>query len=177
MRNWIAAITLAMCSAAFAGPDATANRFLNDTPSMMDWGMYQVQQMLSADPAHGAEVTVTYNWEDNQVLIRRFRQVDAGSDVAHLQDECRIWFEKTRSSGWVVAATGEVIALFPASRYAGMFRHNGFSRTLSGVSEEDAIAALDKMFYLSFGTYDYAGKPLMQCEGPLLDTGFSVKQN
>lgn len=175
MRNWVAAFMLAMCSTALAGPDATANRFLGDTVSMMDWGMFRMQQLINQNTTYGPQTTVSYDWDSNQIVVRRFRTIDL-AEAGVLEADCKKWFDDTRYNGFVLPSTGELFGFASWSRYAGMFAHNGFSRTISGQDEEKSLSELDKLIHLSFATWGPDAAEQMVCTGPLIDTGFSVKR-
>lgn len=160
---------VATVSAAIAGPDETANRFLNDNPSMMDWGMYRLQDRLS----HGdfGNPSVSYNWDRNRIEIVRdeFFFEALPEDV---EEACRMWVKTIRDAGGV-ASDGKLF--YPDSKtsyFADMFQHNGFLRTINGVEEREALVALDRLFFVQmryWKSQETGGFALaLQCQGDLL---------
>ncbi|WP_404402288.1 hypothetical protein [Pelagibacterium halotolerans] len=162
---------------AVAGPDATANRFLNDTPSMMDFGALRLENYLQ-DIDGFEEIAVHYSWDRNRVVISRVLVLD-NSDQTDLEENCRSWTQSLRSEALVFE--GNLVNGMEYSEFAEFFGHIGFQRTISGVTEIEALRELDRMFLLEtrFWRHDESGWSAtleMTCFGELLGTGFSVSR-
>lgn len=162
---------------AQAGPDATTNFLMNDSPSMLDWGMFRMEQSLGRHIDYGAQTSVHFSFEDNQIVIRRFRLVADQYDPDALEIDCSEWFSTIRVGGYVDPDTGEIYTEeLHNSRYADMFSHNGYTRTVAGTSSDEILPDIDKRIFLSFQTIGPRDELHLTCTGPLLDTGFSTKR-
>lgn len=87
----LAAIALGLMMVAgpgWAGPDATTNRFLNDTVSMMDWGLLRTESFM--EKRGKADITARYDWDSNRIMIEDMQIRNALPD--DVEAECKDWF-------------------------------------------------------------------------------------
>ncbi|RDE09449.1 hypothetical protein [Pelagibacterium lacus] len=118
---------------AAAQPDATAQRFLDDSPSMMDFGIDRLQTHL--------QLAVDYDPAENAITIRRLVLVQH-DDPLDFAEDCRQWAITMRGRAGVHG--GAVAGGLGHSDFAHFFAHAGPGRTLDGVAEAEALAALDR---------------------------------
>lgn len=163
-------------TAAFAGPDSTARRFLDDTVSMMDWGLIRAEQWLNSG---GRNVQGFYEWDSNRLVFSE------ASFRAHLpgdvEEECKEWVRAIRAESHVVPDKGTLAAdSLEHSRIAGFFRHTGFSRRIDGQEDREAVAALDnlielrRVYWIARGDGSYSEHD--RCEGMLRAGAISFTQ-
>ncbi len=177
-RIYIAAwLLVGMTMPAMAGPDATANRFLSDTPSMMDFGAVRLESHLRAKEEF-RDVSVRYDWDRNRVVVLRFLLL-RNDDERNLEDDCRDWMQSLRAAAMVF--DGRVFGGREYSNFAEFFGHVGFRRTIAGQPEDDALVSLDKIIVLEtqYGRYDdsnWNADMEMTCTGEVVGTGFSVSR-
>jgi len=181
MRTALAAWLVILCSAqALAGPDAISNRFLTDSPSMMDWGLERLSRHLQENPTYGPDMGATFDWDRNAVLIYNTAVAPAGETLDAFEFNCRVWFLWVRGDGYVSAADGTVFGTMEASRFASFFEHVGYNRTIGGIDESDALQALDKLIMLEYRRWslddDFEVVNERTCTGKLLGTGFSISR-
>lgn len=179
MRMASAGMVLAfLVGDAVAGPDATANRFLSDTPSMMDWGSYRLEMYLKEKSQLG-EPSVSYDWEKNRILITR-SQLDQNVPETASSD-CRDWFAQMRTLAYVGTETGKLWSEKQVSHFASFFRHNGFLRTIDGVTEMEALKQLDKMLTLQMEFWqvsqDGSITIALRCIGDLLSPRLAIEDS
>ncbi|MGC9447639.1 hypothetical protein [Cereibacter johrii] len=166
-------------SQADAGPDATANRFINDTPSMMDWGTYRLELRLAAAPELGSP-SVYYDWDRNRIIIYKGMIINRESTVKE-EDDCRDWVTAIRRAAIVDPETGK-LALdgVKSSIFSSFFSHSGFSRSVLGITEEEALRELDKMFTMEAAYYrteeGRLDPSLTTCRAELLDNKIAIEK-
>ena len=146
---------------------------------MMDWGLDRLERNLLG-AGYGDNVAATYDWERNLIVVYRNQILYPPLPDRDFEAECREWFSKVRSNGFVLD-TGEVISGFDVSRYASFFGHIGYEREIQAVGEDDALKALDALIQLEFKVWGFGedykeAKPLIECSGKLLAAGFSVSR-
>lgn len=161
---------------AAAQPDATAQRFLEDSPSMMDFGIDRLQIYLHSY-RNSEMLAVDYDPAENAILITRLVLVQH-DDPLDFAEDCRQWAMIMRSRAAV--HDGAVAGGLNHSDFAQFFAHAGPGRTLDGVSEAEALAALDRLFVLEtqYGRYAQgAFLPQIQtiCRADLLGTGVETR--
>jgi len=170
----LTALGVTITSPALAGPDAIGNRFLNDTPSMLDFGMFKLGLDLKERGFMG--MAVWYDWDRNRILVRELVLVSnewAEDPKAHCQSSIR----NVRQHALVNLVTGSPLQESGMSGFARHFAHVGFSRTIGGMEEEAALKALDKMFLVRSEIYNYqTNRQVLACEGPLLGTQISYEE-
>lgn len=179
-KMWAPMVVVLMASPASAGPDVTANRFLNDSPSMIDWGLYRITRQIERNSTYGADMGATYDWDANTIIIYNSAVKYETQTPELFEDDCREWFDWVRTNGYVSSTTGVVMLEAGLSRYADLFGHSGFRRTIGGIDEADALKALDQLITLEYRRWtldaSFKTEQTRSCTGKLLSTGFSVSR-
>lgn len=168
------AIALAAAISIIAGSACAqdiAERFLNDSPSMMDFGGLRLQDWLRASSGE-ENVAVSYSAERGRILIARLVALESHEEFDHEAD-CRSWMERMRNAALVI--DGELTGNDQYSAFAEFYAHIGFRRTIGGQTEPEALAALDELFLLQT---EYVRRQAQgwgfvlerTCTGDLLDT-------
>lgn len=171
------AACLVLSHGALAGPDATTNRFLTDSPSMMDWGLYRLEESLAKESLGSPRVR--FDWDKNRIGIFRTVLVDALDVDAELN--CKIWMSDVRVEAGVSPDGGGFwMPGMKASFFAQSFGHSGYTEKVNGVEEADALVELDRMFFLRI---EYFAKEAtgyvsrLACHGDLLSSAVAVEKH
>lgn len=170
-------LLIAFAMPAMSGPDATANRFLNDTPSMMDFGAVRLESHLRARDEF-QDLSVRYDWDRNRIVVIRLLVLKK-DDERNLEDNCRNWMQSLRAAAMVF--DGRVLEGRNFSNFVEFFGHVGFRRTIAGQIEDDALVALDEIIaletqYWRHDDSNWSAYLEMTCTAELVGTGFSVSR-
>lgn len=165
---------------AISGPDETTNRFINNSPSLLDFGIYKLDTYLSGSPKLRklGLITVFFDWEDNTITVQSWTLIPFNSKKA-VVEACTDWFEEMRWQAGINSVSGEFLSSKQTiSTFAEFFSHEGYMRTIAGKSDDDALVELDKKFRLAYhGVIDASVAPTertITCNGKLLSKGISV---
>lgn len=176
-KRFVSAAIVLVGATAMADPDSTSDRFLNDSPSMMDWGILRLELALQSYGilVHGS---VSYDWSRNRIDITRTESVAESVSRSEMEGLCRDWFQAVRSFALIDPETGSLSGPFGYTEFAGYFGHIGFGRTLNGIEEPQALADLDRIFYLQqyfFRRESTGPKNIAVCSGELKSSGFAIE--
>jgi len=160
-----------------AGPDETTSRLMNEYASLLDFGILRLQlrldKLTTIPPS-----AVSYVWDDNVILISSF-SVDSEWPRDRVEQACTDFFFDVRANAGIDQDTGKVFGVLDSTFFADLFNHYGYSNTIAGKSTDEFAIALDQKFQLRFTWFSYSSVPgtvrSIECSGPLLDKGYSVK--
>ena len=162
---------------ANAEPNETAQRFLTDTPTMMDWGLMRLQDQLRSYQ-DGEDLRVDYDPEGNRILIVRLVVARHGESL-DFEEDCRQWTLMMRYRANIF--DGKVPPGLLFSEFAWPFAHFGGSdRIIEGQTEHEALAELDRLFVLET-TYirnpqeGYVPAVEMVCTADLIGTSITIQ--
>jgi hypothetical protein len=162
---------------ALAGPDEITQPLMNDTVSMLDFGIFRLQNKI--DVLEDLPLTyVGFDWERNLIVISGW--INEGQRPASdFHSTCVDWFARVRMQAGVDPASGKLYEILSYSHFADLFSHFGFERTLSNKKPNELLAALDGKFFLELHWFGSRGLPSTgvgaTCSGPMIDSGFSTK--
>jgi hypothetical protein len=173
------------CSPVYSGPDDTTNYLINNSPSLMDFGIFKINVRLASNASNNASYKATlslaeYYYDDNNIVISRSFYSDikySDTKVTEIQAllSCKIWISEIRIQGGVDVDTGQLDFYLENSRYADNFTHEGYSKKNS---PEDLLASIDKkikIYCTSF--YEDDSKSMsMTLTAPLIGNSYSVEK-
>lgn len=149
---------------AICGPDATTQFLLDDSASMLDFGLLRLDILLSEKQLGTAQ----FLWDGNIFLIST---ILTGNETHELAEAaCSQWVKDVRIAALVNGATGE--PLYKNSTFAPYFDHNGFARN---ARPENLLQEIDKKFLLKCFSF-FQGYEKTTISAPLLGTGYSVEK-
>ena len=167
-------------AALTAGPDETTNTLMNDSVSILDWGILRTELYLAQQnliiPAQ-----VSFDWDSNEIRISAW-QFGGNDTTTEVQAKavCSDWFFGVRVSGGISTETGEPY-FSEVSTYANFFGHEGFVRNFDSIEYKALLAKLDRKIELSatilMDISKSDGLQSVKCSGPLLGVGFAVQEN
>lgn len=172
------AACLVLSHGALAGPDATANRFLSDTVSMLEWGMDRLERSLAKESL-GMPV-VTYNWDRNRIEIQRDMRLFDEPLPANAEQLCRDWMRDIRYEAGVFTDGRLALRDMKSSLFIRFFAHNGFYRKFGELDEVSALVALDKLIHLQMTYWGIReGEPalLFRCSGDLVSASVAIERH
>jgi hypothetical protein len=153
---------LASSGALHAGPDATTNYFINNSPSILDFAIHKIEVSLNRNeiPAF-----VFYDWEADRIKISYSVYADKRT-AEEAGDVCPDFVESIRRFAGI--DDGKVASFMTTSYFSSKFSHEGY---VTGGKEESSsrLEKLDKKFVI----YCASGDSII--EAPLIGTGYSVK--
>ena len=100
MRILAAILSIGLASEAWAEPLSEVNVLIDRKVTIFDWGMFNLERQLGiAD----IDVSVGYNWDENQVRITTFNLAQAGNSNAMEQTKsgCEEVFAKIDDFLWI----------------------------------------------------------------------------
>lgn len=167
MRGLFAALIFGAFSfEANAGPDATINHLMDDSVSMLDFGILRMNLTLKEKDLGGA----TYLWDENRIVISHILTLKYFGDHEAAENACAEWVKNVRRVAWIDTETGK--PTFSTSWFATYFSHNGFKRLSA---PQDLDENLDKIFQLKCIAFTEDGQALT-VTAPLIGTGYSLEK-
>ena len=170
INRYVVAFTIALNSGAcLAGPDATARFLMNDPISAMDFGIYQLQQMVqrNAEPKLNnatESFVVGYNLDSNRITVSTYLLPQRQwPDRASAKAVCKGLFSRIRATLGVNPLTGKGI-LGGHSIVATLFVHAGYADKRK---PNDFAKKIDQLVRLKASVPIIGGKEL-KCQAPLL---------
>jgi len=148
---------------AIAGPDETTQHLMNDTASMLDFGLLRLNLKLEADNLG----TASYNWEENRIQISLF-SLEKGT-VESAEIDCANWIDAVRVKAGIDLDAGQ--SKTGSSSFANLFTHYGFERrsVMEGLQGK-----IDKI--ITLGCYQWGTKKPVTIKAPLLGKGYSLQK-
>lgn len=159
-----------------AAPDRFSNLLMDSSLSMMDWGIFRLEQRLSNNTSIKAPTGVHYNWDDDEIIIRAF-SYDPDEEEAEAKGKCAEWFKEVRLDAGVSEETG-MLRFGSYSVFAGLFGNMSFERPRGDLTEPELLSEIDKKIKLEHTrgvASDEASMGLLTCRGDLIDNGLSTE--
>jgi hypothetical protein len=138
-----------LSQSAIAGPDATVKKFMNQHVSLLDWGMFHVQNDVERNlpsfygPMH---TNVYYDFERNEIVINIYNtQQQSSEDGSDEKQTCKAIVNAVRERAGVDSDTGQLVKWAgKESFFADKFTNNGFE--FGNIQKE--LPTLDKKFLI-----------------------------
>lgn len=130
--GWLSVYLSILGGSVEAGPDSISQYLMDDSPSMLDYGLLRIE--LELDGNGYAE----YDWDDDEILIFEIDFRFSGG-LEEAEQSCAEWISKARILGGVLGGS----VSNGTSRYSQKFLHAGFSRT---GAPEDIAVEIDKKY-------------------------------
>lgn len=145
MRKFLAAIVLCgLPSISFSGADNTTRYFMDNSPSLLDFGIHRMEVLLNARLTES--VRVFYDWDEDEIQIHLLRfDIDGFSE-----SECRDQIATIRNGAGY--SDGELRESYDGRSYfASLFTHSGY---VTGEPEESKtkLQNLEKKFVIQCHT-------------------------
>lgn len=169
-----------IAGSAKAEPGPVVNWLINEPASVFDVGMLRMQQLVRAlEPPKELDelfTLVAYDWEENRIYIRgsiaKHNSINLLDPKQQVRALCGAFFDEIRKQAIVNPVTGQ--AIFDHSSYSAQFAHIGYS---SNSAPKNYRVKLDRIIVIEFKyPLGLEGVRPSVCTGPLLDTGFSIKE-
>lgn len=167
MKTIVLALSAAvgLAQSAIAGPDATVKKFMNQHVSLLDWGMFHVQNDIEQDVANKFEkiyTNVYYDFSRNEIVINLLNtQSRVSEDNDEAKRMCKRILNEVRDRGGVDTDTGKLMKWVGSnSLYAAEFSNNGFD--YDGIDDERPMLDEKMVIYVR-----YKGA---SCSGDLVST-------
>lgn len=157
------ATVIALGSVGHAEPNEIAKVLLNQPISMMNFGIYRLQDQLDKDlrSERGVGAIILYDSENNKITVNLSRD-GLAIDSSSFASDCRQVLESTRR--WANVFNGKLIGVAPfGSRMASYFMPLGVVNGIYNYGNE-----IDSLFELKFMAID--GDKARTCSAPLLGT-------
>jgi hypothetical protein len=165
-------------SMAEAEPTSNMHYLMNDSVSMLDWGLFQVNHDLEGyidikneiKDAIGFITNVSYDWEENRIIIRLM--LEGASSKEQAKEWCKILVNKTRRIFDINPDTGKPSMEKTSTLYT-CFTHTEFKRKLEpeGLSKE-----LDNITVIKVQALIKDFKGVATCQAPLLGTSIMFEE-
>lgn len=149
---------------ALSGPDETTQHLMNDSATMLDFGMLRLNLSLEAATLANAY----FDWDENRIYIWRYFQENETADVG--EETCSQWIGDVRLKSGVNRDTGKPFE--KTSLFAGYFAHHSFKRNSA---PETLYQDIDKLFVLRC-TGQIKGGGFITIFAPLLGSGYSLEK-
>jgi hypothetical protein len=165
MQKWaLSAVLICLLpSSAISGPDKTTTHLMNESATMLDFGMLRLSLFLDE-----YETSVRYIWDENRIqLVRNFHQY-ADKDLA--EESCSQWVTKMRRMAMINTDTGKPYQ--ENSVFANVFSHFGFT---SSKTPEGLYQDIDILFQLTcYASIEGGGSLIVSA--PLLGANYSLER-
>lgn len=164
MRKLIILIGCLLAGPAWAGPDKTIQWLMDEPLSLLDYGIYKIEQGLQ-ERFRGEDISSSayYDWDSNEIRALLFVEVKY-KDVSALKEECAIALDRMRVDAGNF--DGELMS-GEYSDWADYFQHNGFTRNNA---PKQVLKEIDKKIMLKVVMTRHRSKTGISCQGPLLST-------
>ena len=151
---------------------------MNTSPSMMDFGVYQLRQFLqSRFKDKWSNTWANFHWDENVIIIRHVPKIyKATEDEVEAKANCGDFIHDIREEALVNTDTGKAYGDY--SYFAELFSHVGYTQEYNSKTDKDILADLDKKFkiiYRTLITNEDGKHKLVICKADLLGTSFSTE--
>lgn len=137
MRSTILAAALSILPlSSLAGPDETSKYLMNNSPTLLDFGLVRLDMRLSSALGN---VAVIYDWDNDAIKIVRA----GGGDYS--KDMCLNFIDEVRSNAGY--QEGTLWSILGNSLFSELFAHMGY---FSGDEDKhlDRLEEIDKKFQI-----------------------------
>jgi hypothetical protein len=179
VRAYFSAVALSVIASGLSstqvlsGPDDTTKQLMNDSVSLLDWGILQITYFRLNGENGNPVGYASYDYDDDRIYIRSYTTNDAEIDSEKVKAICGNWIDAVRVSAWVSPTEGKPLVK-DYSYFASLFRHDGFVRG-ELADETKRLQELDKKFHIEYfiRKSDYSER--YRCTAPLLSIGFATQ--
>ena len=188
----LALVASLFCLPVNAAPDEHTKALMNQSPTMLDWGLLRLNDALATSVKHNFSKTTfpnnriraSYNWDDDEIRISVTPDDTFNRPLenrAAASANCELKFLLIRLWAAVDSSTGEPL-LGQFSYYTKYFMHLQMYDDPSRFETQENVKAargMDKKFTLSAEVFfenkesRYSNKSSIICEAPLLSNSFS----
>jgi hypothetical protein len=158
------ALIIALCalpSMVQPGPDETVKYLMQDSASMLDFGLLRLNIDLQNENLGRA----FYDWDENRIRIGFFRPDKTTSENA--EKECAEWVKAVRVAAFIDLETGK--PFLENSMLSDYFTHSGFARANPLA---DLTGKIDSIIVLRCNFWGL--NPAVIVDAPLMGTGYSL---
>jgi hypothetical protein len=134
---------MTLSTQAKAEPSAEVQTLMNRPVSMLDWGLYHLEDLFFKD---GHKVFINYNWDENTIVIGYFMHgaFKSSSSMEEVEDFCKTKYNDFDSVLTILNGQN-IIPEFCS--WCQFFSHNGWtSDSLRGATEK----LKDRIYYVSY---------------------------
>jgi len=176
-QTLLAALTAAnIATTSAAEPDETIAHLMDDSPSMLDFGIFRLERFLNKT-GQVSEAVIRYDWDRNAIEISgRFFDGHTISEGEALQ-KCDSWFETMREIAGIDIETGKLQPWYEVSEFAWHFKHIGSVQREHSMNHFDE-QKLDQTFRIRFVVADVANAShesfRLICDGALLSNDYAI---
>ena len=159
------AMTMAIClgaSISYAEPDDTVKYLMDETVTMFDFGLYQLEQQLDKEVDKKLIwITKTnYNWQQNSIELLFITHNMAGiQTAAAMQKTCQTFVDQVRAD-------------VTSALYKKVFSHRGFTKTTAPKNIGDSLVANSQIVVHGY----YKDGKKMVCRAPLKGSQISFSE-
>ena len=162
MRYILLTISLILgATAVSAEPSSDISKLMNRSVSLLDWGLYLLEQELKET---GNNVYANYSWEENEIVIKTLKEIngDTARSMEEAKRDCDTLFgEYDRKLH--IRNGKDILGLCIICDF---FANNGY--TAPGL-EEASKSIKQRVYYVAYGVWH-------NCRRKLYGTSTSVSQ-
>ncbi|MDM8522176.1 hypothetical protein QUF80_02295 [Desulfococcaceae bacterium HSG8] len=158
---------LAMSELSIAGPDQTTSYLMNESVSLLDFGLYRLEEYFDTIYQKDLYITrVNYDWDDNKIIIV-VRNTDSGSfgSAREAKEWCRSIICEIKGKLGIDCSTGKPLTLKKNSPLQRFFSHKSYK---SKNEPEGLKSEIEMMIKVTVSTYWGRNGRFLRCEVPLL---------
>ena len=174
-------VALAHSQIVLAEPTPTIKYLMNETVTMLDWGLYKLNKDMSKEPLlegmkPQSHISVNYNWEHDKIRIvgtppfHRFQSEKAA------QDWCKEFVNNIRTFFGVDPSTGEVRATSPTYIYT-YFVHQGFKKKNQPKNLGEDLDRLVEIVATALVSVEIEKTMVIRCTAPLLGSEIFLSES
>lgn len=145
-----------------AQPDGTTRHLMQDSVSMLDFGLLRLNINLERDNLGLAD----FNWDRNRIVIHTWLSEET-RDAA--EEVCAEWVSEVRTRGGISRESGK--PALESSSFSRLFGHYSFER---GNILDGLYKNIDQLFVLECNQFNVI--PPVMVTAPLLGTGYSLRK-
>jgi hypothetical protein len=162
-----------------AEPTSNIKYLMNDSVSMLDWGIYKIdkglEKYLTLDKATSIFQSVGYDWDTNRIEVRVF--LYGASSQEQAKEWCKIIMSQTRLFFFIDENGKPVIG--DHSNLPKYFYHEGFGNKLEpeGLNKElDNVTVIIVTTFIADGKLVTDATKKVVCQAPLLGTSIMFEE-
>ena len=169
-KNCLAALlAISFGHSSQAEPDETIIRLMNDSPTMLDFGIFRLERFLNS-AGENSYSRVTYDWGSNRIIVsNRFFDGHTIKEAEAMQ-KCKIWINAMRELAGINLDTGQLQSWKTSSEFTRFFLHIGDVEQEHADHDADE-KSLDAKFHLAYVVADVTNAAnenfSLTCEAPL----------
>lgn len=166
-REMLIIFALVNPAIARSEPNPTTNYLMDEPISMFTYGMDKIDRSLrNAVKDTGIFTNAAYNWDQDRIYLNA---TCFQCETPATEKSCAEIITKIRNSACI--ANGKPV-FGNHSCYSAEFAQNGYSKK---TRPKDVETSMDQKFIIQV-TFSNSDIGKLQCEAPLIGTGYSVKK-